>query len=228
MAFDQSTITSILPPSWNGADLTIRWTSTSPQGTLYQCYIDGKKVYTGTNKFCAITMPASTISIGVCTVAPGEGTTNFSSSFPATPQDTVTLNWFGGTFQSLDIAGFFVFMSNVPGGPVDFGNAVANINAYVGPPTDGWNLGPWNVGAWGLSAASYTYTSPPLSSGVWSFAVVPYDNAGNEGAEVVVEQTISAPPLPPSAFADMTRLKYTFSQASETATLTWNASPSAN
>jgi hypothetical protein len=228
MPFSEAAITSILPPTWQGSDLQLSWTSTSPAGTFYQVYINRTLTWWGTSKFAVIVMPPDTITIDIGTVGPGESTLDFSADLPPMPSSRAVLNWFGGTFEELTLSGFFVYGSDAPGGAVDFTTELANISAYTGPPTDGWDLGPWDVGGWGLDAASYSWESGTLASGLWSFAVVPYDSAGNLGTPTTVAVNINSPPIEPAPFAGSTdRLRYVFNSASEEATLTWNSSPSA-
>ena len=54
--------------------------------------------------------------------------------------------------------------------------------AYTaGVITDGFGYGGFGDGGFGEAAGSYSWTSGALTSGVWNFAVVPFDTAGNEG-----------------------------------------------
>jgi hypothetical protein len=226
MPFSEAGIT-LNAPIARGAELFISWTSTLPAGTIYQCYIDQVLVYANTNLSTVIPLPGDTIHIDVGSVGPTEKNTNFSDLLPSPPPPKAELEWFGGTFMDVNLAGFFVFSSDIPGGAVDFTAPVANIPAYTGTPTDGWGLGPYNEGGWGQSAASYSYESPTLASGIWTFSVSGYDMAGNIGTGMTASVTINSPPVEPAPFPDNTRLKYTLNAATEVATLTWNASPSA-
>lgn len=228
MAYSEATITSVLPPTWQGSDLHIMWTSTSPQGTLYQVYIDRKLTWHGTRKFAVITMPPDTITIDIGTVGPGEGSTDFSDDLPPMPSTKAILSWLGGSFESDDLAGFHVYSSAAPGGAVDFTKDLADISAYTGPPTDGFGLGGFGDGGFGRSAASYTWESSTLASGLWAFAVSPYDVAGNIGTPMTVTVSINSPPIEPAPFSNSTdRLRYAFNESTEIAILNWNASPSA-
>lgn len=227
MGFSQSTITQVFPPVQSGSQLLLSWASTSPAGTFYQVYAADALLWYGTTLFTSIPLPTSVVRITIGTVDAADRTTNFSATFgyPATRAD---LSWFGGSFEGADIAGFFVYGEATPGGGVNFVTPLATVTAYPGSIfTDGWNFGPWNVGGWGEDASAYTWTSAPLSSGLWTFAVSAFDTAGNIGTTATTTVMIEAPPIEVAPFSDRTRLHYSFNPTSEIATLTWNASPSA-
>ena len=107
----------------------------------------------------------------------------------------------------------------------------------LGIITAGFGLGGFGSGGFGQSAGNYSWTSGPLAAGTWTFAVVPYDAAGNEGSAQPTTVTITAPPRAPAAFAGTsTRLQYVllgFGQVGfgsggfglPAATLVWNPSP---
>jgi hypothetical protein len=101
------------------------------------------------------------------------------------------------------------------------------VPAYIaGMITDGFGYGGFGQGGLGQSAGAYSWTSQPLSGGTWNWGVKPFDIAGNEGPAQAAAVTIAAPPLPPAPFADMTRLRYTYSNSTTQVSLAWNASPS--
>ena len=100
------------------------------------------------------------------------------------------------------------------------------ITAYPGGIlTDGYGLGGFGQGGFGRAASLYQWTSDALGSGVWSFAVVSFDAAGNQGAGSVSSVAITAPPRPPAAYPDGSRLQYTYNPSNRTVTLSWQASP---
>jgi hypothetical protein len=91
--------------------------------------------------------------------------------------------------------------------------------------TDGFGYGGFGEGGFGSAAGSYSWTSQSLAGGDWSFSIVPYNAAGNEGAAVVGSATISAPPNPPAMNALGKRLTVSYNATTHEATLTWLASP---
>jgi len=229
MPFDQSTITSVEPPFWDGSALQVSWTSTAPLGTVFQVYVDRALAWHGTSRWVAITMPRARARIDIGAVGPGEASQDFSSMLPIAPRDRVDLKWLGGTFLAPaadDLSGFRVFGEPEPGAGIDMTKPLAEIQAYPGGAIlDGFGLGGFGQGGFGRAASSYRWTSPPLASGVWSFAVVPFDAAGNQGEPVRTSVAVQAPPRAPGLYADGTRLKYAYDPTSRRATLSWNPSP---
>ena len=131
-----------------------------------------------------------------------------------------------------------MYGSDAPGGAVDDSVALADITAYpAGIATDGFGLGGFGAGGFGQSAGIYAWTSGPLAAGTWTFAVVPYDAAGNQGAAQTTTVTLTGPPREPAAFAGTsTRLQYALNGFGQVgfgcggfglpaATLLWNPSP---
>lgn len=232
MAFDQSTITEA-SATWDGPQVHASWTSTAPAGTWFQVYV-GRKL-AGWTKARSLTVPAPTHKsrIDVGAVLPSERAVDLSATLPASPSDRVTLSWQGGTFQGDGIAGFRVYGGGGFGsggfGSGGFGTGstpLATISAYTpGVYTDGFGFGGFGDGGFGAAAGSYSWTSDALANGDWTFAVVPFDSAGNEGAPVTATATIAAPPEPPAADATGRRLTYSYNQATHIATLAWLASP---
>ena len=133
----------------------------------------------------------------------------------------------GARFKDADIAGFHIYGEHTPGGGIDYTAILATVPAYVaGIITDGFGYGGFGQGGFGQSAGSYSWTSQPLSGGTWNWGVKPFDTAGNEGSAQTTAVTITAPPLPPAPFPNMTRLQYTYNSSTNQVTLAWNASPS--
>ncbi|MGC8638723.1 MAG: hypothetical protein ACP5XB_02460 [Isosphaeraceae bacterium] len=229
--FDQSSIKEVKPPVWDGSALQLEWSSTAPSGTVFQVYASRTLVWSGTSTWVALPMPSGPVRIDIGTVGPGEAAIDFSTSLPAAPQDRAQLSWLGGTYLDPtgndDVAGFQIYGEVSPGGGIDYQNPLAKINAYPGGIlTDGFGLGGFGQGGFGRAASTYTWTSPALSTGTWSFAVVSVDAAGNQGAPTVTSVVILAPPRSPAAFADGSRMSYTYNAAARTVTLRWQASPS--
>jgi hypothetical protein len=193
--------------------------------------------------------------VDIGTVGAGEEQTDFSAVLPMAPARRAELTWLGGTFEGADIAGFQVWLSGnalgygqggygqggYGGTPTGYGaggfgggpyggmlltTLEADITAYPsGIMTDGFGFGGFGLGGFGQSASTYSWTSEPLTSGTWYYAVVPYDSAGNLGTPAVAGVTILVPPLPPALFPDNTRLHYTYNATLHEVTLNWNASP---
>jgi hypothetical protein len=228
--FDQSTIDEVKPPVWDGASLHLEWTSSAPPGTIFQVYLGGRLAWHGTSRWVALPMPPRRVRIDIGSVGPGEGTVDFSSQLPAAPADRALLSWLGGTYLDPtgrdDLAGFRIYGERVPGGGVDFSKPLAELPAYPGGiQTDGFGLGGFGQGGFGRSASAYRWSSPPLGLGTWTFAVVPVLGSGAEGAPALRTVTITAPPRPPAAFPDGTRLRLVYDPDTQVATLSWQPSP---
>jgi hypothetical protein len=226
MAFSQLTITDGPSLARSGRELAVAWSSSSPDGTVFQLYLNGRLAWHGTARRARLPWPADDARVEVGTVAADEGATDFSGSLPAAPNDRVRLDWTGGSWQG-DLAGFHVYMGTAPGGAVSFSAPVATVPATrAGVSFDGWDTFAWDSGRWGQADVPYSWTSGRLSSGAWNFAIVAYDAAGNEqGSPVTASATVAAPPRPPAPDSAGVRLKYTLNPATQMPTLTWLASP---
>jgi hypothetical protein len=239
IGFVQSTITQVFPPVVRGGQVFLSWSSSAPGGTWYQVYVNHALAWHGQASSCWIPIPAGPVHIDIGTVGPGEEPGDFSSSLASAPLRRAELSWLGGTFEGTGIAGFRVYGEISPGGGINYVTALADITAYpAGILTDGFGLGGFGSGGFGAVAGTYGWTSGPLGSGTWSFAVVPYDAAGNLGPAALATVTIQAPPREPGLYPDgVTRLRYsllgygqipydTAGYGLPEAVLTWNASPS--
>lgn len=260
MSFDQSTINSVAYVTEPGG-LLIDWTTTSPQGTWFQVYVDGQLVDRTRGTSAQIPKPAVGARIEIGSVdsadsqvrfsgggfgAGGFGAYGFGFAFPTAPANRVELEWTGGAFlDTLGIVGGFYVYDTIPAvgfGDAGFGDGgfgggsvggsgfslvtppLANIPAYTGGiATSGFGMGGFGAGGFGSASASYSWTSDPLSGGSWTFAVVPYDTAGNLGTADFNTTTILAPPAPPAMFPDGTRFHYAVTGGA--IVLTWNLSP---
>ena len=228
MSFNQSTITRVNPPVPYGTQLLLSWTSSSPEGTRYQVYLNQQLVWSGVGLSCSVPLPTAISRIDIGAVGPGESQTNYQSELLPAAMREATLSWLGGTFQGADIAGFHIYGEPAPGSGIDYTTIVAVIPAYIaGIMTDGFGYGGFGQGGFGQSAGAYTWTSTPLSSGTWNWGVKAFDTAGNEGSAQTTAVTISAPPLPPAPFANATQPQYSYESSTAQVTLTWNSSPSA-
>jgi hypothetical protein len=228
--FDQSTITDVKPPVWDGSAILLEWTSSAPDGTVFQVYLDRVLAWHGTSHWVTLPMPASRTRIDIGTVGPGEATTDFSASLPTSPSLRARLSWLGGSYLDPsgndDVAGFQVFSEPTPGAGIDYGSPLAEVPTYPGGIlTDGFGLGGFGEGGFGRAASAYSWTSPALGPGTWSFAVTSFDAAGNLGTPMITAVPIDAPPRPPAAFPDGSRLHLAYDPGTRAATLSWQPSP---
>lgn len=238
MPFSQVSVSDVRVVA-DGPELFLSWSSTASAGTCYQVYVNKRLAWSGRSTRCHVPHPAapggSNIWVDIGTVDPDEATVDFSASLPAATglSTRAKLSWLGGTYLDPtgrdDVRGFRIYGPGAPGGPIDYTTVLATIHAYPGGwISDGFGLGGFGRGGFGRAATAYRWESGPLASGTWTFAVVPYDAAGNSsGPGQVATVTIAQAPLPPAAAADGTLLSYTYAGPSaRTATLTWLPSPS--
>lgn len=227
MAFDQSPITAVVARP-DARELLVSWTSTAAAGTVYQVYLNNVLTWHGTTTFAHLPMPSGrNTAISVGTVGSSEAETDFSADLPALTQPSKLLSWEGGTFLGSDISGFRIYGSASAGGAVDYTKILSTIPAYpAGVKTDGYGLGGYGHGGYGRSASVYSWRTPTLGNGTWTFAVVAYDKAGNQLASpTTVAFTIAAAPRPPAVNSANQRLTFSYDATSHVATLNWLASP---
>lgn len=242
MPFDASSITEATATR-DGAELLVRWTSTAPAGSMFQLYTRGRLVWHGTTRSVVLPLPpaGATWRFDVGVVDPAEALADLSATLPAPPGggDRVTLRWSGGSYLSPDLAGFRVYHGPSGGGTGAAGYGVGGygasgygvggydrpaetVAAYSqGVATDGYGTGGYGMGGYGTGAGSYAWTSRPLAGGDWSFAVLPFDRAGNKGEATTATATIAAPPGPPAANALGRRLTLNYDPTTHIATLAW-------
>ena len=200
-----------------------------PAGTWFQLYINEQLAWAGQTTSVTLPVPlGGPVRIDIGSVAAGTEWTSFVSYLPPAPLRQAELSWLGGRFEGPDLAGFYVYGGAAPDSPIDYTTPLQTITAYpAGIYTDGYGLGGFGTGGFGSTAGTYTYVSDALESGVWSFAVTPFDTAGNQGSGSTTTVEICVPPREPAAFAGtQTRLKYAYSASTNQATLNWNAPPS--
>lgn len=226
MSFSQATITAVTIHR-DQSELFVSWSSSAAEGAVFQVYVDEALAWEGTERFTWLPTAPDGVRIDVGTISPGDQGTVFAGSLASIARPhRASLSWYGGTYEADDIEGYHVYGEATPGGGVSYAVALATLPAYdTDPPADGWGVGKWGRGGWGRAASEYAWTSSPLTGGTWTFAVKPYDVAGNEGGGSTCAVVIAAPPKPPSPFSDGTRLHYTYDVATHKATLIWNASP---
>ena len=97
----------------------------------------------------------------------------------------------------------------IPAWPADL--AGGKVGSFLGPfgagafglghGGFGFGNGPSGLGGFGFGAAWLEYLTGPLEDGLYAFAVVPRDGAGNEDASGALERTVdlAGDPYPPSA-----------------------------
>lgn len=227
MAFSQTNITGVTYKDVPGGNVKITWTSSSPAGTVFQAYVNRSLIWSGTTRTTTLKLsPGDSVDIGE--VGAGEGNDDFSGSLPTTPETRVRLEWLGGFWEGLDLAGWRVYGEAEPGGGIDYDTPLADIQAYVeGSETDGYGYGEFDGGGFGYASGNYSWTSDPYTSGLWAFAVVPYDRIGNEGTGATITKAVLAPPGPPSRLASGNRVDLEYSPSTHQVTLTWGESETA-
>jgi hypothetical protein len=238
MAFSQAGISGINVQA-DGPELLIRWTAGAPQGTVFQVYVDRRLNWYGTSRQCHVPIPAGAsgrnVWIDVARVGTAEAPNDFSSSLASIPfgGGRVELRWPGGTYLDPSgagaIGGYRIYLSPSPGTPVNLSNPIDEVPAYTsGRVTDGFGLGGFGLGGFGRSATPYKWSTVGLPGGVWQFAVVPFDLAGdNRGPGQTVQVTVTAAPRPPAMPLAGRRLTCTYSgPATRQVVLQWSASPS--
>jgi hypothetical protein len=204
----------------------LSWTSSAPDGTWYQVYVQNHLAWDGQQTRTELPVPGGRVRVVIGSVDPGEEAIDFGATLPPLPALYATLSWLGGTYEDADLAGFHVYGSTAPGGPISYTTPLASLTAYPsGIYNDGFGLGGFGAGGFGESASSYSWTSSQLTNGLWSFSVKPFDMAGNDGTEATTAVAILGPPGEPSVISGLARLIYTYDFPSKEATLTWGASP---
>jgi hypothetical protein len=222
----------------DGPEIYVAWDATAPWGTIFQVYADRRLAWFGKARSCHIPAPSNAGSrnvwIEVGSVDAGEANADFSAALsgPGGAGDRALLSWSGGSYLDPtgrdDVAGYRIYGSSAPGSPVDMTRVVDTVPAYPGGVVlDGFGVGGFGLGGFGRAASAYEWRSEPLGSGTWSFAVVPFDFAGNaQGSPQTVTLTIRSAPRPPAPDASGRRLNYSYAgPATRVATLSWLASP---
>lgn len=231
MALSQSNIRNVrvMP---DGPDLFISWDSVGPADEVFQVYVNRQLAWSGRARRCCVPagVPGVNTWIEVGTVPADESTTDHSSTLAAgSPRtDSALLRWQGGTYLDPagtdDILAFRIYGSASPGTPVDFNNLLAQVPAYpLGVIVDGFGKGGFGSGGFGRAASSYSWHSPPLAPGTWSFAVVPCGRSGATPgtSPLTTSVTLATPPRPPG------QLTFEYdTPATRTGTLRWSGSPS--
>lgn len=240
MPFSQAGITDVRVAAL-GPDLFVSWSvpaATSAPAPTYQVYVDRRLAWSGRAQHCHVLTPARAsgrnIWVEVGMVAPAEAATDFSADLaaPGGRTERATLAWTGGTYLDPtggdDVGAFLIYASDAPGGSIDFAAPVDRVVAYPGGwINDGFGKGGFGDAGFGRAGTSYRWQSPPLASGIWRFAVVPVDRAGNpRGGQTRATVTITTAPRPPASDPGGSRLGFTYLGADDgRATLAWLPSP---
>jgi hypothetical protein len=179
-------------------------------------------------------MLGSNIWVEVASVDASEPAFDYSANLvaPGGRSERAQLSWWGGTYLDPtgrnDIQGFQICQSPSPGAAVDFSKVVDTVVAYPGGwINDGFGKGGFGGGGFGRAATLYQWESGPLTSGVWQFAVVPFDRSGNvQTSPSPVSVTINAAPRPPALNSSGGRLTSIYlGPSTPQLTLNWQASP---
>lgn len=230
MPFSTANIIGVpLTQELGDGSILVTWTSSSASGIVAQVYENRQLVWWGTDR--QVTLPPILIRavFVVGEVGPGEDSTDFSGSLPLLPGtgNRADLQWDGGYFEGKDLDGFRVYGSTAPGGAVDQ-TIVLNDQpiALPGLFATGYGTSPYGQGGYGSGGQGhYFWRSDPLANGVWTFSVIPYDTAGNEGTAQTIAVTIATIPNPPARNTAGLRMTYTYNSSTHIATLNWLAAP---
>ena len=230
--FSDATIREVLHVQ-DATDLHIRWSSSAPEGSVFQVYVAGRLAWSGTSRSITIPTPTGFASIHVGVVASGDEDRDFSASIPKPDGsgDRARLSWLGGTYLDPtgrdDVQGFRIFGSPGPDFPIDTQTPLTTLAAYPGGLiADGFGRGGFGQGGFGRSASWYSWTSERLTSGTWQFAVRSFDVAGNDAlGETTVSIQIATRPRPPARDDRGRRLNYTFDPETRIVSLAWLPSP---
>jgi hypothetical protein len=238
MAFSQSGIIDVRVVA-DGSDLFVSWTANVAAGSIYQVYVDRRLAWYGSSQRCHVPFPAGglgrNIWVEVGVVDASEPTADHSSSLiaPGGRSERVLLSWSGGTYLDPtgqdDIQAFSIYQSPAAGAPVDLSTAVDVVAAYPGGwINDGFGKGGFGNAGFGRASTLYNWQSGPLVSGVWQFAVLACDKAGNvQGPRQSTTVTINAAPRSPAMNANGTRLTSNYAgHSNPQLTLNWLPSPS--
>lgn len=256
MAFSQASIQDVtLTGDTSRGVLFVSWQASDPitSGTLYQVYLDQRLVWYGTARQCDLPYPGGVLAVrvDVGTVGGGQGSTDYSSSLAADPGtgNKPSLSWVGGPFLDPggngDVSGYYIYEVDTAAAHPLNNAIIATVPLYSGGISlGGFGFGGFGAGTFGTAATTYTWTGPRLPNASPSgfgmggfgmggfaksyvtFAVAPFDAAGNVGTQSVSSPfIIAAAPQPPAPNSAGKRLTYSYNPTSHVVTLNWLASP---
>lgn len=211
MAFDDAGITVTVTPLPATAEVLVTWSSSWPDGTWYQVYLDA--VLIGATQRRAMVLPWPGTATGRAWVHVGAVPASEVAVVqpPAAPAALGTgarpvLTWKGGMYQKVagrDVAGWTIFRGRAPGGAVDTAAPVGAVPAQgVVGPEGGWGVGGWGTGGWGRPRRTYQFRDQTLAGGTWNYRITPVNDQGQPGAGSDVSVAVTAPPRSPTPVAD--------------------------
>jgi hypothetical protein len=213
-------------------DIYITWDIDSeivtPPAT-YQVYIDGQLRWSGDVRRATIPgVPSGRdVTVHVGRVAPANRDIDYSAGFTA-HGNRARLTWEGGRWIDEDLTGFNIYVTQGPGAAgTDMTRPVASVPAAPGGGWgDGFGRGPFGRAPFGRGSVSYEWTSPPLTRGLWTFAVASIDRMGTLSADppaVTIE--IVGPPSSPPAGPDGRKVWIeSYDETTRVARIRWNPS----
>jgi len=187
----------------------VRWRS-DLNGMLYQVYVNGQ--YAGTTvdsqqREMIIALPTSLespVRIEVFAVECEQGHIDFSSELERPPYDSGRVRLSLLRSQDLPFGAFALVYYDGGSGQIDYQNPVgepvriwaawqdkagfgmsgfgSGDFGYDSAAAVGFGVGSFGDGQFGLDADTIEWTSPPLTAGVYKFAVKVFDQAGNESS----------------------------------------------
>jgi len=211
----------------------VTWESTH-EGDWHQVYVGGvlaAVTASPEDRHAIVSAPvaqggAKPVLVEVLAVDAADRAIDFSGELSASRGalgSRVHLTWQAGPYLDPELASFDIF-ADARTGTVDYARPLNELPIAARPGTAapwGYGCGGYGMGGYGFAAAAYEWTSDPLEPGVWRFAVVASDAAGNRlatAAEATV--TVASLPRPPAGFQVVR-----YDPATRQATLAWDPSP---
>jgi len=200
------------------------------EGEHHQAYVDGRlagaTLSTDDRSIIVAAAEHAGSAVEVIAVDVDDRLTDYGASISGYADEhgsRVTLTWSGGRYLDDELDHF-----DVHGGPTGDIDYDAPLNAEPIPATaggenlGGFGRGGFGRGGWGRSAMAFTFTTDKRFPGDWEFEVVAVDASGNAtgGAAAQVAVALAGLARPPSDFAVSE-----YAPQTQTATLTWTASP---
>ena len=226
MAFSQTTITNVSPRSISTGMVFLRWQSSSPAGTWFQVYLAEVLSWWGQSTSIWLPVPRRYGPRRHRDRRRRRGADRLFVVALLGAERRASIAWLGGTYEDDDIAGFHVYGPDAAGDPVDYSKVLATVPAY--PAVDlhrRIRVRRFRLWRFRVRPSSYSWVTPLLGGGTWTFGVKPFDVAGNEGSAMTASVLDLRAPNEPAPFADRTRLHYTYSASTHEVTLNWNPSP---
>jgi hypothetical protein len=186
-------------------DLIVSWSvdpATVEAGSDYfQVYVNKRLVWSGPERVAVLpglNVAGQAALFHVGTVAEGNRLVSYASTLDSMPGsgNRALLTWYGGGWET-GVTQYLIFGSRLPDGAIDLVNPLSTIRSE-GPA--GFGRGPFGLAPFGHGARRYRWTSGPLASGRWLFAVMPATASGIRAADyITVQVDIVVPPSGPKA-----------------------------